>query len=125
VSDPLIGGTLKKDQLRGRTFETAHLRKRPTHLPRNSAFACPVLRATQADLKNNFTVRTIRLLLQIAPFTIRFVRIRTGFTVMILMTPARFPELFVAPIADGIEARLTFGSQGITPPVQVGHDSIF
>ena len=75
-------------------------------------------------MKNNLTARTVRLLLQIAPVAIRFIRIRadTICTLRLSLVPGSIPELFAAHITQGIEAGFTLRRQGITPPVQVGHE---
>jgi hypothetical protein len=69
---------------------------------------------------------TVRLFLQLAPVTIRFIEVLTdtGITVTLLTRAGFFPELFFAHAAQGIEARLAFCRKGIATPVQVGHDGI-
>jgi hypothetical protein len=85
-----------------------------------------MLRATPADLKNNFTARTVGLVLQITRIAIRFIRVLAGSirTIRLSMIPGFFPELLAADITQGIEAGFTFRCQGITTPVHVCHGGI-
>jgi hypothetical protein len=79
-----------------------------------------------ANGENNFAMRTVRLLLQIAVIAIGLIGIAAGFIAIqsIFSMPVPLLELLVAQVTEGIETGFAFPGQGVAPPVQVGHDLI-